>query len=43
MQAKEDDDLHGGQRSAEVKFSKNYDLWLLNLVQRIADASLGRR
>ena len=26
MQAKDDDDLHGGQRSTEVKYSKQYPM-----------------
>ena len=34
-----DDDLHGGQRSSEVKCGY-YVLWLPNLVRRIPDASL---
>ena len=39
MQAKNDDDLHGGQRSAEVIII-NY-LWLPSLARRAVDASLG--
>ena len=39
MQVYDDDDLHGGQRSSEVKCG-NYVLWLPNLVRRIPDASL---
>ena len=35
----DDDDLHGGQRSSEVKCG-NYVLWLLNLVRRNPGASL---
>ena len=38
MQVKNDDDLHGGQRSSEVKCGKTM---LPNLVGRAADASLG--
>ena len=38
MQAENDDDLDGGQRSSEVKWG-NYVLWLPYLVKRIADAS----
>ena len=38
MQVKNDDDLHGGQRSSEVKCGKLcYQTW----VGRAADASLG--
>ena len=47
MRVYNDDDLHGGQRSSEVKCGKlcgknvvNYVLWLPNLVRRIPDASL---
>ena len=39
MQIYDDDDLHEGQRSSEVKCG-NYVLWLPNLVRRIPDASL---
>ena len=35
MQAENDDDLDGGQRSSEV----NYVLWLPYLVKRSADVS----
>ena len=35
----DDDDLHGGQRSSEVKY-RNYVLWLPNLVRRNPGASL---
>ena len=37
MQAKNDDDLHGGQRSSEVKYG---NIWLPYLVKRIADARM---
>ena len=37
MHAKNDDDLHGGQRSSEVKYGNVP--WLPYLVKRIADAS----
>ena len=48
MQAENDDDLYGGQRSSEVKWVKlcdmatnglNYVIWLPYLVKRIGDAS----
>ena len=39
MQVYDDDDLHGGQRSSEVKCG-NYVLWLPNLVRRNPGASL---
>ena len=39
MQVYEEDDLHGGQRSSEVKCG-NYVLWLPNLVKRNPSASL---
>ena len=38
MQAENDDDLDGGQRSSEVKWGK-LRLWLPYLVKRSADAS----
>ena len=38
MQVKNDDDLHRGQRSSEVKWV-NYVIWLPYLVKRISDAS----
>ena len=38
IQAKNDDDLHGGQRSSEVNVV-TYMPWLPYLVKRIADAS----
>ena len=38
MQAKNDDDLHGGQRSSEGKYG-TYVPWIPYLVKRIADAS----
>ena len=40
MQVKDDDDLHGGQRSSEVKIISNA-LRLPNPVRRTTDASLG--
>ena len=40
MQAKNDDDLCEGERSAEVKMV-NYAPWLPNVVRRIADVSFG--
>ena len=40
MQVKNDDDLHGGQRSSEVKSGKLCYL-LPNFVGRAADANLG--
>ena len=40
MQAENDDDLDGGQRSSEVKWGKLCaKLWLPYLVKRSADAS----
>ena len=39
MQAEDDDDLHGGQRSIEVKYSKLRSM-ATKLGQRTADASL---
>ena len=43
MQAKIDDDFHGGQRSSEVKCGKVHvcamAYWLPYLVKRTADAS----
>ena len=41
MQAKNDDDLDGGQRLSEVKYGNmvTYMPWLPYLVKRIADAS----
>ena len=43
MQAENDDDLDGGQRSSEVTWGKLCDMatMLPNLVGRAADASLG--
>ena len=38
MQVYDDDDLHGGQRSSEVK-CRNYVIWLPNLVRRNPGAS----
>ena len=38
MQAENDDDLDGGQRSSEVKWG-NYVLWLPYLVKSSADAN----
>ena len=38
MQAENDDDLYGGQRSSEVKWV-NYVLWLPFFCKRSADAS----
>ena len=39
MQTKNDDDLHGGQRSSEVKCGNICAMATLYLVKRIADAS----
>ena len=39
MQAKNDDDLHGGQRSSAGSYMVTYVPWLSYLVKRIADAS----
>ena len=38
MQAENDDDLDGSQRSSEVKW-ENYVLWLPYLVKRSPDAN----
>ena len=38
MQAENDDDLDGGQRSSEIKWV-NYVLWLPYLVKRSLDVS----
>ena len=38
MQAENDDDLDGGQRSSEVNWGK-YVVWLPYLVKRSADAN----
>ena len=38
MQAENDDDLYGGQRSSEVEWGKLV-IWLPYVVKRIGDAS----